>query len=45
MPAVEFCPSLMPRDERISRKKWLSALLNIRSRMRKKERALLGEME
>lgn len=27
MPAVEFCPSLMLRDERISRKKWFVSIV------------------
>lgn len=30
VPAVEFCPCLVPRDERISRRQWLLALLYVR---------------
>lgn len=37
MPIVEFCPTLVPRSERISKMKWLSALLNITSMTRKME--------
>lgn len=37
---VEFCHSLVPRNERISKMKWLSALLNIMSMTRKMESAV-----
>ena len=42
--SVDLCPGPVPRDKRILRKRWLSALSN-RTRVRRRERALLGEME